>query len=252
MKANEIDISVIIPAYNEELYIGRCLKSLFNQDYVGKYEVVVVNNASSDATGEVAEKEGARVVFEPNKGIANALIRGVAEAKGNILLFTDADTELPPNWILTMASKFEEDPELAAIGGPYDFYDAKKAINLIARRVVAPAFKMMSDKFMPCSNMAIRRDMYEKTGGFDPKINWGQDMDISRKLSKYGKVRFDTSIIVSTSFRRYSGGHPRGPKRAAHFAKEAVTQLTRYYMVSKKGKVYRECQEEIRESERMI
>jgi hydroxyacyl-ACP dehydratase HTD2-like protein with hotdog domain len=97
--------------------------------------------------------------------------------------------------------------------------------------------------------MAVKREVYEKIGGFNPVINWGQDIDLSKRLKQHGKVKFDTDITVVTSFRRYSGGYDQKPIAMAHAVKELCVQLTRCYMVTKKGKVYSKTQKEIRVEE---
>jgi len=241
--------SVVIPAYNEEYYIGRCLESLKKQDYKGFLEIIVVNNASTDRTHKVAESYGVRVIDEPQKGISYALRRGCVEAKGDVFVFTDADTHLPSNWISEINRKLNDDPELVAIGGPYLFYDADIAVNFLVKEFVFKIYKQIAPTILPCVNMAVKREVYEKIGGFNPIINWGQDIDLSKRLRKQGKVKFDTDITVITSFRRYSGGHEEKPMAMAHALKELAVQLTRCYLVLNTGKVYSKTQKEIRENE---
>jgi glycosyltransferase involved in cell wall biosynthesis len=239
--------TVVIPAYNEANYIGRCLESLKTQDYAGFWEVIVANNASTDRTREVAESYGFTVVDESQKGISYALRRGCAEAKGDIFLFTDADTQLPSDWISNINAKFNNDPELVAIGGPYLFYDADIAVNFLVKEFIFRIYKKIAPSILPCANMAVKKEVYEKIGGFNPIINWGQDIDLSKRLKSEGKVKFDTDITVVTSFRRYSGGYDRKPIAMAHAVKELCVQLTRCYLVTKKGKIYSKTQREIRE-----
>ncbi len=243
--------SVIIPAYNEEKYIGRCLESLNNQNYKGFLEVIVVNNASTDDTRKVAESYGVKVVDESQKGISYALRKGCLEAKGDIFVFTDADTELPENWILKINKKFQEDETLLSIGGPYLFYDADIAINFLMKQFVFRIYKKLAPNILPCVNMAVKREVYETVGGFNPEINWGQDIDLSKKIKQHGKIKFDTDITVITSFRRYSGGYETKAIAAAHALKELCVQLTRCYLVVKKGKIYSKTQKEIRERKKL-
>lgn len=244
-------MSVIIPAYNEELYIGRTLQSLVSQDYQGSFEIIVVNNASADRTRQMAESFNVKVVDEPKKGISNALIKGCGEATGEIFVFTDADTELPYDWLSMLNARFDDDPEAVAFGGPYSFYDGDSNVNFFAKKVFFPVYKLVAGGLLPCVNMAVRREAYEKTGGFNPEMNWGQDIDLSKRLGNVGKVCFDTDIVVWTSFRRYSGGYDTRFARAAHAFKEFGAQLGRCYMVSVKGKVYRNTQRAIREVKRL-
>ncbi len=243
-------MSVIIPAYNEELYIDRTLHSLVNQDYEGEFEIVVVNNASTDKTRQVAESFGVKVFDEPKKGISNALIKGCGGATGEIFVFTDADTELPSDWLSMLNAGFNDDPEAVAFGGPYSFYDGDRNVNLFTLKVFFPIHKLVAGGLLPCVNMAVKKDAYEKAGGFNPEMNWGQDIDLSKRLGNIGKVCFDTNIVVWTSFRRYGGGYDTKFARTAHAFKEFGVQLGRCYMVSVKGKVYKNCQKAIREVKR--
>ncbi|NOQ78330.1 MAG: glycosyltransferase, partial [Gammaproteobacteria bacterium] len=89
-------ISVIIPAYNEEEFIEKTLKSVFScvSEYVGHVEIIVVDNNSKDNTGEIAASMGAKVVFEPKNQIARARNAGAEQAMGDYLVFVDADTLL--------------------------------------------------------------------------------------------------------------------------------------------------------------
>src|SRR3990172_8793490 len=94
-------ISVIVPAFNEEKYIVSCLQALKQQDFPSeKYEIIVVNNLSTDKTRETAESMGVVVVdFSQNKGVGPARQEGVSKASGQILAFTDADTKPETTWL---------------------------------------------------------------------------------------------------------------------------------------------------------
>ena len=87
-------ISVIVPAYNEEVTIANCIQSLSNLDY-SKYEVIIVDDGSTDRTAEIAKRFETlkiRVVYQENQGKANALNNGILLAKGEIVVTVDTDT----------------------------------------------------------------------------------------------------------------------------------------------------------------
>ena len=93
---NDFKISLIIPAHNEEKYIADCLEHVIKNSNGKFFEIIVVNNVSSDKTEEIALKfPGVRVVHEHNKGLTHARQRGYIEAKGDILAYIDADTRMP-------------------------------------------------------------------------------------------------------------------------------------------------------------
>jgi len=123
-------VSVIIPAYNEEKLIGSCLESLKNQDFGnGGYEVIVVDNNSTDRTVMVAKDFNVKIISEPRKGVSFAVRKGFAEAAGEIIATTDADTKVNPGWISNIYYTFSSNLETAIIGGKLIFYPG----NLLSR-----------------------------------------------------------------------------------------------------------------------
>ena len=114
-----IEVSVVVPAYNAGRTIDACLKGLLTQSVPPEgYEVIVVDDGSSDETREIVGKYGVRLIEQPRKGPAAARNRGVMEAKGQIVLFTDADCEPTENWIAEMVRPFD-DPEVVGVKGVY-------------------------------------------------------------------------------------------------------------------------------------
>ncbi len=85
-------ISVVVPAFNEEKFIGRCLEALKRQDFSEKYEIIVVDNNSTDKTAQIAKRMGVKVVSEKKQGDVFALRKGCSEAQGEIIAITDAET----------------------------------------------------------------------------------------------------------------------------------------------------------------
>jgi peptidoglycan/xylan/chitin deacetylase (PgdA/CDA1 family) len=227
-------LSVVIPALNEEYYISSCLEALGNQTYSGEYEVVVVDNGSTDRTAEIAERMGARVVREPQRGIARALIKGCAAAQGEILCFTDADTIVPRDWLARLNGIFAAAPDVVAAGGPFVYPDSGWFFRFIGRYVVVPAYvRFAFPRFhaLSCVNMAMRRQVYDASGGFVPEAAWGQDTLLSKRLAELGKVVFDRTLVVATSFRRFHRGHVLYPLRVAHTLKELFVQTRRCLQV---------------------
>jgi len=117
-------ISVVIPAYNEERYLRRTIRSLKNQTLKAN-EIIVVDNGSTDKTKEVAESLGAKVIIEKRKGVGFARRAGFEKALYDIIVTTDADTIFPKNWLSRIEKTFAENPRVIAVGGPYQF-DTKK------------------------------------------------------------------------------------------------------------------------------
>src|SRR5947209_11032880 len=117
-------LSIVIPAFNEENYIGQTLESILKNAPPELLEIIVVNNASTDNTAQIASRfEKVRVVNEPLKGLTRARQAGLLAAQGDILAYIDADSLVPQNWFSQLKKEFSQDPELIALSGPYIYYD---------------------------------------------------------------------------------------------------------------------------------
>ena len=105
-------VTVIVPAYNEEKLIGGCLESVMKNSGNLVKEIIVIDNASSDRTGEIAAKRtGVRVIREDIKGLTHARERGPQEATAEFIAYLDADSRLPTKWSELVEKAFKENPE---------------------------------------------------------------------------------------------------------------------------------------------
>lgn len=207
--------SIIIPAYNEEKLLPRCLKSIFSAHLPEDFEVIVVNNASTDRTEEIAKSFfGVKVVTELNKGITRARQAGFRAASGEILVFFDADTIIPENWFKIALSKFNSDPKLVGVSGPYHFEKISwwaRGFEWIHNHIIMPAGEFVW-KYVLCrggimllgGNFAVRKEALAAVNGFDTKINfYGDDTDITRRIAKVGRIDYTNSLFVYSSPRRF-------------------------------------------------
>jgi len=207
-------LAFVIPAHNEEALIGQCLAAVTQQvRQTGcDAEIVVVNNASSDRTKEIAEGfEGVRVVDEPQKGLVHARDRGLAETTGELVANLDADTILPPGWIATVLSEFERDPKLVALSGPFIYYDLTRRQQALVRAFYWAAYPiylmnrhvLKVGSMIQGGNFVFRRDAWLSVGGYDRSILfYGEDTDVARRLSKVGAVKWTFELPMHTSGRR--------------------------------------------------
>lgn len=205
-------ISVVIPAYNEAALLPLCLYALKEQDYKGRIEVIVADNGSTDMTPRIAEFYGARTIFVSERGVARARNAGAREALGDIICFTDADTVAPPSWIRMLVTAFTKDQLLVAVGGRYDMIGITSPLKLVARLLIPLAFFI--DRFnrggtMCGVNMAIKKQALASVGWFDNDIMYGEDIDITARLRKIGKIKIVPAIRVKTSARRFNLGFMR-------------------------------------------
>jgi len=200
-------LSVIIPAHNEEKYVGDCLKSVLENAPFDILEIIVVDNASTDKTAEVAGKfPKVKVVFEPKKGSNYARERGFLESRGDILAYVDADVHLPKNWFKTAYDEFNNDKELICLSGPCEFYDISKWKNFLSKVFwiifAMPVYYFIGYMILG-ANFVVKREALLKIGGFNTDITfYGDDADTARRLNKIGKTKFSPSFLVAQSGRR--------------------------------------------------
>ena len=120
------DVSIVIPAYNEEKNILQTLYSLTNNVTNKAVEIVVVNNNSKDKTEELVLSTGVRCVLETKQGITAARNAGLAAATGKYILNADADSIYPKHWVAEMIRPFDEDPKVASVYGRFAFLPVGK------------------------------------------------------------------------------------------------------------------------------
>ncbi len=200
-------ISVVVPAYNEEKYIGACLQSLLENAPNAFLEIIVVDNASTDGTARVAKQfPGVRVVPEPKKGLTQARQRGLLEAQGTHIAYLDADTRLSPSWLRTVRKNFAANPNLVALSGPYDYDDLpvwQRTLVLAYWQFLAMPASWITGYVLVGGNFIARKDSLREIGGFDTTIAfYGEDTNIARRLHAIGKIRFDRKFLIFTSGRR--------------------------------------------------
>ena len=201
-------VSVVVPAHNEEALLPLCLGALLAQDFVGELEILVVNNASTDRTAAVARGFGVTVVDEHEKGYGRALIRGFAQARGEIIACTDADSIVPPDWISQLVSEYARRPEVVAIGGHVEFTSRNWKCRLLTRFFI-PAFNRF-DRRNPDgphlwgANLSVRREAFLRVGGWNPAFSLQADSELSVRLRKAGRVVLLESLTVRTSSRRWN------------------------------------------------
>lgn len=195
---------MVVPAYNEEKNISSCLTALKNQNFPKQnYEVIVVNNASTDRTGEIARKMGVKIIFEPKKGYAFALKRGFKTVAADFIAVTDADTIAPKDWLSNIYQAFKKDKNIVIIGGS-SFHKPMIPLAFVAQFVLnfiaGPLLKIFVGY-----NMAFRKEVYQKVGGVNTRFNFNVDTDLIVRIKKEGKAVFLFNNPIMVSSRHYRG-----------------------------------------------
>lgn len=208
------EVAFVIPAYNEEALIGACLESVLAEIARSGVdcEVVVVNNASRDRTGEIARGyAGVRVVDEPKKGLVNARHAGFEASTAPLVANIDSDTIVPEGWLTTVVESFRADPKLVCLSGPYIYYDMSFWNRVLVRLFYGLTwliyfvnhYVLRVGSVVQGGNFVFRRSAWLEAGGFDTSIAFfGEDTDVAVRLSKVGKVKWTFALPMKTTGRR--------------------------------------------------
>lgn len=198
-------ISVVIPAYNEEKCLSACLGSLKKQTFKD-FEIVVVDNNSTDKTAKIARSFGAKVVKEPIQGMTPARERGFKEAKAEIIARTDADTVVTSNWLEIIYQTFKKYPDVVGITGPWLSPTPKipdKILSTYSYFVSVKLGRLTSGHpYLMGPNMAIRKAAWQKIKVHTDDTKVHEDVDLSFQLGKVGKILWQPKMKIFFSFRR--------------------------------------------------
>ena len=207
-------LSFVVPAYNEEAYLPACLESILAQtrDLGDDVEIIVVNNASTDRTREVAlGYPGVTVVDEPRKGLTFARQAGFAASTGELIANVDSDSRLTPGWVETVLTTFAREPKMVSLSGPFIYYDLSPSQRVSVQIFYLVAFLvyainrwvLRAGSMVQGGNFVLRRDALEKIGGFDTTIAfYGEDTDVARRMHQVGEVKFTFRLRMFSSARR--------------------------------------------------
>lgn len=206
-------LSIVIPAYNEAQYLRDCLESVYagirQTAYKRQVEVIVVDNAPTDDTAEVARSVArVRVVHEARKGLTRARQAGLLAARGDIVGYLDADVRMMPDWIDRILVELDRDPGIVCISGPCTYYGVSKLRAVLVWlywNLLAMPVYWITRYMVLGGNFAARKEALQKIGGFDGDIAfYGEDTNIARRLHTVGKVKFTRRIQVAASARRFN------------------------------------------------
>ncbi len=198
-------ISVVVPAFNEERLLRKCLRSLKNQDFTGGFEVIVVDNGSEDNTAQIARSMGVKVIACSRKGVSYARQKGADTARGDIIVQADADTIYPRWWLCRIQKQFNSHPGTIAVAGTFRYknppwwafveYFLRTFSNLLSVLLFGRPFIISG------ANFAFSERAFMQIKGYDQNAYSSDQFDISTRLSKLGKIIYDMKSYGSTSKR---------------------------------------------------
>ncbi|WP_411719642.1 glycosyltransferase family 2 protein [Mycetocola sp.] len=206
-------ISVVIPVYNDAAMLRVCLDALARQTRPAD-EIVVVDNASTDASAHVARMAGARVVFEPTRGIPAATSAGFNAAQGAILARLDADSIPEADWLERVEAAFDAHPEASAVTGTAAFYGGNSFQRWFGGSCYLPAYfgamgLLLGHPPLFGSNCAIRACAWllvRESAHLD-RHDVHDDLDVSFQFRPGMTVHFDRALRVSVSARPLAIGN---------------------------------------------
>jgi len=184
--------SIVVPAYQAASVLGHCLQALIHQTVQrDQYEIIVVDDGSTDHTAAIARDAGADLVVSvPHRGPAGARNLGVEQAHGEIALFTDADCEPAPDWLACMVTPFAA-PQVMGVKGAY-----RTRQRAVIARLVQLEYEIRYERMarLPCIDFidtyaaAYRRDLFLSYDGFDETypIPSAEDVDLSFRIARDG------------------------------------------------------------------
>lgn len=194
-----VEVSIIIPCYNEERFIADAINSVKNQSYKGKIEIIVVDDGSTDKSVEIAKSYGVKIVRnKENKGIAITRNRGIKEAKGKYLAFLSADDFYHENYVERMLYYAKNNPN-KILFSDYYIVNENKIVTGIYK---APDFETQEDFALACWNNAMRNTMFVnlsttfaetkiwKKNLFWEELKFGEDLEWVLRMSLIEKYEF--------------------------------------------------------------
>jgi glycosyltransferase involved in cell wall biosynthesis len=213
-------LSFVVPAYNEEDYIGDCLESILRETKGKKcdFEIIVVNNASTDNTKKIALSfKGVKVIDEPRKGLVRARTRGYKASTGDLVANIDSDTRLTKGWVDTVVNEFTKNKKLAGLSGPFIYYDLTKKMKILVRTFyyytyaiyLFSALIIRTGSVLQGGNYVFKRTAFDRAGGFNEDYDfYGEDADVSRRLFKQGPIKWTFMLPIFASGRRLAKEGP--------------------------------------------
>lgn len=229
MKKDQIKYSIIVPFYNEERVLKNFLDSVVGlREASNKFELIMVDHDSTDKSAEIIKSYSSKILNltltnEVKQGIGTARKCGARMAKGEIFVTSDADVSLPSDFLEKIGKAFEKNEKIVGVVGLYEFSDKSKFFNFFwqsamiffdyINRIITGTFAFRG------LVSASKRDPYFACGEFNPNISALEDVELSLRLKKLGKIKYATDIRVLTSYRRFKG----------RFVRQLVKRLKAYF-----------------------
>ena len=200
-----LDVSIIITNYNREKYIGRCIRSCLSQSFRDRYEIIVVDDASTDNSKEVIESFGwiKPIFLKKNVGVAEASNIGIKKAIGQLIIRVDSDDYINTNTLLFMAELLLSNQDIGFVYPDYFLVD-EQGVKIERKNI-----DTLKDLYTHGAGVMFRKINLEAIGLYDPTLKHSDDYDL---LIRYLK--------------NFDGYHLRMPLYRYRFHKGNMTKQT--------------------------
>jgi glycosyltransferase involved in cell wall biosynthesis len=199
-------ISVVVPLYNKQEYIGRCLNSILAQT-MRKFEIVVVDDGSTDGGLDFVRAipdERLRIITQQNAGPGAARNRGVAESKADLVALLDADDEWMPGFLEAIHDLSLRHPQAGLFATGYRrLLDTGHVREVTLRgsgrssHLIENYFSLArTSEFVTCSSVAIRKDVFAQVGGFLERARFGEDLDLWARIAARYPIACDSRVLA--------------------------------------------------------
>jgi glycosyltransferase involved in cell wall biosynthesis len=198
-----MNLSIVIPAHNEEQFIEGCIKSIFKNctHFNINPEVIVVLNRCTDHTGEIAARLGAKLISNDSRNLAMIRNLGIKNAKGDIIITIDADSIITKEYLSEFVSNIESG-KFAGGGTRVEFN--RKSPGIISTKMMLDLYVQFSG--LSCGAFWFYKKYYNDINGFNEKLHFGEDIDFAKRLKKYAKsinLKYGISGKIITSTRKF-------------------------------------------------
>lgn len=227
-----MQFSIIIPAKNEEANIGRCLDSISRMTFdTSQYEVIVVDNGSTDKTVEIARQKGATVYVEPDLTIAGLRNFGASQARGQIYAFLDADCAVSAQWLEFASHYLDPAENIVAFGSPAVVPEGGTWVQKAWFNVRGRAGEVVDVDWLESANLFVKSSAFRTVHGFDESLVTCEDYDLTQKLKAVGRLVSDYRVMAI---------HYREPATIREFIKKEIWRGKNNYTGIFKRKIDKE------------
>lgn len=209
------ETSIVIPTFNDEATLEACLDSIESMDYAGSYNTIIVDGHSDDNTVDIAEEYNCDIIYEDKGTISFARELGVQAAEGEFIAFTDADCVVPEDWLSTLIKHFDNEGEVAAVGGPNrtpeddtafakSVGDVLSLLSGVGARYGFEGEEAREIYHNPTCNVVYRREIIEEVGGFNHDLITVDDEEMDYRIREKGYKILYTPDAAVQHYRRPS------------------------------------------------